>query len=304
MDRIRQMEVFAQIVESGSFTRAAEVLGLPRSTLSTTVQMLENRLGVQLLHRTTRALRPTADGLRYLVQARALIESMDEAEQMFRDSPAEISGHLRIDMPSRLARRTVVPALPGFLARHPRLTLDLSATDRRTDLLAEGVDGVVRMAVLEDSELVCRVLGNSAMTTAASPAYLQRHGTPSGPDDLAGHLLVNYAQHMPARDAELELAGGRTIRLPARLCVDNTEAYYAAALAGLGLIQVPRHSIRDDVAAGRLVEVLPDLRPAPLPLSFLYPSRRNLAPRVRVFSDWLAALLRAAGVVQDQPGAG
>jgi Transcriptional regulator len=298
MDRIRQMEVFAQIVESGSFTRAAEVLGLPRSTLSTSVQMLENRLGAQLLHRTTRALRPTPDGLRFLAQARALIEAMDEAEAMFSDTPAELTGHLRIDMPSRLARRTVIPALPGFLARHPRLTLDLSATDRRIDLLAEGVDAVVRMAVLEDSDLVCRVLGRSPMATVASPAYVARHGMPAGPEDLAGHVLVNYAQQMPARSAELELPEGRMVPMAARLCVDNAESYYAAALSGIGIIQSPRHSMVEDLARGRLVELLPGYPPDPMPMSFLYPSRRNLAPRVRVFGDWLAALLRDSGVVE------
>lgn len=303
MDRIRQMEVFAQIVESGSFTRAAEVLGLPRSTLSTVVQGLENRLGVQLLHRTTRALRPTPDGLRYLAQARGLIEAMDEAETMFRDAPSALTGHLRIDMPSRMARRIVIPALPDFLGRHPGLTLDLSATDRRIDLLGEGVDAVLRMAVLDDSDLACRVLGPVRMATVASPAYLARHGTPRTPADLGGHVLVNYAQQMPARRAELELAG-EVVALPSVLCVDNAESYHAAALAGLGIIQSPRHSLAEDFAAGALVEILPGHLPAPVPLSFLTPSRRNLAPRVRAFADWLAALLRAKGVVGDQAGPG
>lgn len=296
MDRIRQMEVFVQVVDSGSFTRAAEVLGLPRSTLSTVLQALENRLGAQLLHRTTRRLRPTNDGLRFLATARALIEAMDEAETLFADTPAEVTGHLRIDMPSRLARTTVIPALPAFLSRHPGLSLDLSATDRRVDLLSEGVDGVVRMAVLEDSELICRVLGLVPQVTVASAEYVARHGLPRGPDDLGGHVLVNFAQQMPARSAELDLKGGATITLPSRFCVDNAESYAAAALAGLGIIQAPRHSLQADIDAGRLIELLPDHEPEPVPVSFLYPSRRNLAPRVRAFADWLEQVLRARNV--------
>ncbi|WP_068299796.1 LysR family transcriptional regulator [Pararhodobacter sp. CCB-MM2] len=298
MDRIRQMEVFAQIVDSGSFTRAAEVLGLPRSTLSTMVQGLENRLGAQLLHRTTRALRPTPDGLRYLAHARGLIDAMDEAETLFSAAPAALTGHLRIDMPSRLARRTVIPALPEFLDAHPELTLDLSATDRRIDLLSEGVDAVVRMGERADSEMISRVLGYSPQASVASADYIARHGQPQTPEELSQHWLVNFAQHMPARTAELELKGAVSVPMQSRFCVDNAESYYAAALSGLGIIQAPRHSFEAALQDGRLVEILPDLAPDPMTVSFLYPSRRNLAPRVRAFADWLEALLKRRGVTR------
>ena len=298
MDRIRQMEVFAQIVDSGSFTRAAEVLGLPRSTLSTMVQALENRLGAQLLHRTTRALRPTPDGLRYLAHARGLIEAMDEAETLFAATPATLTGHLRIDMPSRLARRTVIPALPEFLEAHPGLTLDLSATDRRIDLLSEGVDAVVRMGERSDSEMISRILGHAPQASVASADYLSRHGIPRSPEDLADHWLVNFAQHMPARVAELELKGRLRVPMKSRFCVDNAESYSAAALSGLGIIQAPRHSFARALQDGRLIEILPDLAPDPMAVSFLYPSRRNLAPRVRAFANWLEALLRRTGVTR------
>lgn len=159
MDRIQQMQTFVQVVDSGNFTRAAGALGLPRSTVSATVQALEDRLGVQLLQRTTRVVRPTQEGLRFAQSARALIDAMAEAEGQFRNRPEEISGRLRIDMPSRMARLMVIPRLADFRSRFPGIMLDLSATDRMVDLISEGIDAVVRMAELEDSELICRRIG-------------------------------------------------------------------------------------------------------------------------------------------------
>ena len=300
MDRIHQMQVFVQVVESGNFTRAAEALGLPRSTVSATVQALEDRLGVQLLHRTTRVVRPTQEGLQFTETARDLIDAMAEAEGQFRNQPGEISGRLHIDMPSRMARRMVIPHLHRFCALYPAVMLDISATDRMVDLVTEGIDAVLRLAELEDSELTCRRIGVVPMLTCASPDYLARHGRPERPQDLGAHVLINYALRMPAMSAEWDgIEDGREIAVAMRshLCVDNAETYVASALAGHGLIQVPVHDVAEDIAAGRLVEVLAGFRPAPLPISILYPRRRHLAPRLRVFMDWMAELLRTEGFV-------
>jgi len=301
MDRIHQMQVFVQVVDSGNFTRAAAALGLPRSTVSATVQALEDRLGVQLLQRTTRVVRPTQEGLQFAQTARDLIDAVAAAEGQFRNRPEDISGRLRIDMPSRMARRMVIPHLESFRRRFPAVTIDLSATDRMVDLVSEGIDAVVRMAELEDSELICRRIGVVPMLTCASAAYLARHGRPERPEDLGGHLLGNYALRMPASAAEWEgQENGRPITVPMQsyLCVDNAESYMAAALAGHGLIQVPAHDGDEDFASGRLVEVLADFRPASVPLSFLYPRRRHLAPRLRVFMEWMTDLLRREGFVE------
>ena len=292
------MQVFLQVVESGNFTRAAEALGLPRSTVSSTVQALEDRLGAQLFQRSTRVVRPTQDGLRLAGRARELVDAMAETEALFRQRPEQIRGALRIDMPGRLASRLLIPHLHEFRDRHPGITLDLSATDRLIDLVSEGVDAVIRLAVLEDSDLVCRRLGEVTMVTVASPGYLARSGVPQGPGDLGGHLLVNFAQTMPAPVAEWDgRARGRpiTVAMRSALCVDSAETYASAALHGHGLVQVPLHGVADDIAQGRLVEVLADWRPAPLPLSILYARRRHLPPRLRVFMDWLAGLLRREG---------
>lgn len=301
MDRIHQMQLFVQVVESGNFTRAAEALRLPRSTVSATVQALEDRLGVQLLQRTTRVVRPTQEGLQFAQTARDLIDAVAAAEGQFRHRPEEISGRLRIDMPSRMARRMVIPHLAAFRARHPAVTFEISATDRMVDLVSEGIDAVVRMAELEDSELICRRIGVVPMLTCASADYIAQHGRPEQPEDLGAHLLVSYALRMPASSADWEgRAAGREITVPmqSHLCVDNAESYVAGALAGHGLIQVPAHDVAGDIAAGRLVEVLAAFRPAPVPVSILYPRRRHLAPRLRAFMDWMAELLQAEGFVQ------
>lgn len=301
MDRIHQMHVFVQVVESGNFTRAAEALGLPRSTVSGMVQALEDRLGVQLLQRTTRVVRPTQEGLQFADTARDLIDAVAQAEGQFRHRPEEISGRLRIDMPSRIARRMVIPHLQDFRARFPAVTLDISATDRMIDPVSEGIDAVVRLAVLEDSDLICRRIGDVPILTCAGADYIMRHGTPKTPADLTDHHLVNYALRMPALSAEWdgqENGHEITIAMQSHLCVDNAESYVAGALHGHGLIQVPAHDVADDIAAGSLIEVLADYRPAPVPLSFLYARRRYLASRLKVFMDWMTELLRNESFVE------
>ena len=293
------MQVFVQVVESGNFTRAAEALGLPRSTVSSTVQALEDRLGVQLLQRTTRVVRPTQEGVQFADTARDLVDAFAQAEGQFRLRHDDISGRLRIDMPSRIARRLVIPHLHEFRARYPAVTLEISATDRMIDLVSEGIDAVVRLADLEDSELICRKIGDVPMLTCAGADYLAQHGTPLTPADLADHHIVNYALRMPALSSEWEgLEGGRevTVAMQSHLCVDNAESYVAGALHGHGLIQVPVYDVADDIAAGRLVEVLAEFRPSPVPISILFARRRHLAPRLRAFMDWLEEVLRREGV--------
>lgn len=295
------MQVFIQVVDSGNFTRAAEVLGLPRSTVSSTVQTLEDRLGVQLLQRTTRVVRPTQEGLQFADSARDLVDAFAQAEGQFRLRPDDISGRLRIDMPSRIARRLVIPHLQDFRARYPAVTLEISATDRMIDLVSEGIDAVVRLAVLEDSELICRKIGDVPMLTCAGPGYLAEYGVPQTPADLTDHHLVNYALRMPALSSEWDgIEDGReiTVAMQSHLCVDNAESYVTGALHGHGLIQVPAYDVADDIAAGRLVEVLSEFRPSPVPISILYTRRRHLAPRLRVFMDWLEEMLRRERVVK------
>ncbi|WP_417280041.1 LysR family transcriptional regulator [Celeribacter sp.] len=193
MDRIKQMQVFVQVVESGNFACAVEVFGQPRSTVSVMVQALEDRLGVQLLQRTKRVVSLTQEGLQFVATSRDLISAMAEGEGQFRHEPEQIAGRLRIDMPSRIARRFVIPHLHEFCAHYPGLTLDISATDHMIDPVSEGVGAVVRLAELSDSDLICRKIEELPILTCASALYVARFGVPERYDDLEHHVSVNYA---------------------------------------------------------------------------------------------------------------
>lgn len=305
MDRIRQVEVFIQVMESGNFTRAAQALNIPRSTVSTTIQALEDRLGAQLLQRTTRQVTPTQDGLQFLEAARSLVDTYEEAESMFRSEPQQAEGRLHVDIPSRIGRQIVIPALPEFLEQNPLVQLEFSMNDRIINMLTEGVDCVIRVGHLPDSELVCRKLGDLEVINCASPAYLTRYGTPKSLGDLAKHQLVNYSANLPALAAEWEyLVDGReqVVKMPSMITVDNAEAYIACAIAGMGIIQIPEFDVEQAIEEGTLVRVLHDYQAPSMPISLLYPSRRNLPLRVRVFQKWVTDLLSVHGVWSDCSG--
>ena len=294
MDRIDLLQVFVRVAEAGSFTRAADRLGLPRATISTAVQQLETRLGSRLLHRTTRRVGLTPDGEVMLERARALVADMEDMEQQFLPAHGQVSGKLKVDVPSRIARRLIAPALPGFFERHPAIELELGSSDRAVDLVLEGVDCALRVGPLASSSLVARPLGHFTLINCASPAYLARHGTPRTPVDLPQHMAVNYASPTSGRAAPWEWQrDGETasLRMRSQVAANNAETYIACALAGLGLIQIPAYDVREHLAAGELVEVLTDARAEPLPVQLVYPHRRNLSRRVQAFAGWLETLL-------------
>lgn len=302
MDRFESLRVFVRVAEAGSFTRAAESLLMPRSSVSTAIQQLEARVGARLLHRTTRQVSLTPEGAAYYERCLRLLADLEETEGLFRQAGARPAGKLRIDMPGRLARLVVAPALPGFLERYPEIEVELGATDRAVDLVQEGVDCAVRVGELSDSRLVVRRVGALALINCASPAYLARHGTPRGVDELAGHLAVGYASPFSGRIDEweyVEAGARRTVPMRSSVVVNNAEAYIACCLAGLGLIQIPAYDVQDDIRAGRLVEVLPRHRAAPMPLSLLYPHRRHLSRRLQAFVEWAVALFRERLLFED-----
>lgn len=302
MDRVRQMEVFIQVMESGNFTRAATALGLPRSTISTVIQTLEDRLGAQLLRRSTRQMVPTDEGQRFLAMARELVDAMNDTDRMFRRENAQLNGRLRVDMPSRIGRRIVIPALPGLLDQHPDLQIELSTSDSMVDLISEGLDCVVRVGNLSDSAIICQKLGEVFLITCGSPEYFARFGMPETTEQLSHHRMVNYGQSLPTRPASFvhqSLSRFAEVPVSTNVTVNNAEAYIAAALAGLGLIQIPAFDVRDLVNSGRLVPVLGRFRPPPMQLSLLYARRRNVPARIQVFQKWVSALLRREGVFAE-----
>ncbi len=296
MDRIDLFRVFARVVECANFTRAADTLGMPRSSVSAAIQELEGRVGARLLHRTTRKVTPTQDGAALYERCLRLIADVEETENLFRHSIVGPSGTLRVDMPGRIGRLIVAPALPEFLERYPQISVELGVTDRAVNLIEERVDCVLRVGTLCDSGLVARAIGDLPLINVASPAYLARHGVPRTPADLERHRLVNYASPSNGRVAPWEWVEGdevKRVALRARVTVNSAEAYIACCLAGLGLIQIPAYDVNAHLRAGELVEVLPDHRAAPMPMTLLYPHRQHLSRRFQVFAEWLEALLRA-----------
>jgi len=293
---IEELRIFSRVAELASFSRAADQLGLTRARTSVAVQQLEDRLGTRLLQRTTRSVRLTEDGQRFLERCKDYLAEGEQLAGMFRAGAGGLTGRLRIDLPATVARDIVIPRLPEFLALHPALEIGISTTDRHVDLVNEGFDCVLRVGVLGDSELVARPLGFMRMANAASPAYLQAHGTPRTLADLASHRIVHFAQTLSPNDAGWEYfdaAQGRYSMQPMRslVTVNGTDAYNAAAIAGLGLIQAPVGGLRPCFAEGSLVQVMPAFTARPMPVSLVYVNRRQLAPRVLAVMNWLTELL-------------
>jgi DNA-binding transcriptional LysR family regulator len=296
MDRFDAMRVFVQVVEQRSFTRAAEGLGLPRSTATDAIKQLEARLGVRLLQRTTRTVGPTLDGEAYYRKCVEILGEIEDAEAAF--AGAKPRGLLRVDVHGTLARRFVLPGLPAFLARYPDLELFMGEGDRWVDLVREGVDCVLRVGEPRDTDMVARRVAMLSEVTCASPGYLQEFGVPASIEELEGHRMVGFRSSATGALLPLEFIQdgvARTVSLPTRLSVTGAESYSAAARLGLGLIQAPRYNLLADLERGTLVEVLPDHPPAPSPVSLMYPRNRQLSPRVRVFIDWLAEAFAEAG---------
>lgn len=290
LDSVR---VFIKVAELGSFTRAAQQLGLSKARASVRVNQLEAELGSRLLQRTTRAVRPTADGEQFLVRARRLVLDADELVGLFQ-SPSNLRGRVRVDMPVNLARNFVIPRLPEFLAAHPQLEVLLSTTDRRVDLVREGFDCVLRVGLLADSGLVVKKLGTLPLVNCASPAYLLRYGTPRSLADLERHVVVHYSQALGADPPSFEYRDGAHYRdLPMRclVTVNSADAYQSACLAGLGIVQTPRIGTRFELVERTLIEVLPDFPARPLPVSLVHPHAGSVPKRIRAFMTWLAQLL-------------
>lgn len=306
MDRLDAMRVFVRVMERRSFTRAAEDLGLPRSTVTDAVKQTEARLGTRLLQRTTRHVTPTLDGEAYHLRCLSILAEVEDAESAF--SGAVPKGTLRIDVQGKLARHFVLPNLKDFLRRYPGLSLQMSEGDRLVDLVQDGVDCVLRAGTPQDSDLTVRHITLLPQATLASPEYLAEHGVPTHPDDLlAGHRMVGFRSSATGGTLPLEfLINGqlRQISLPVSLSVNGADSYSAAAVHGFGLVQIPRYHADLLLAAGSVREVLPETPPPGMAVSVLYPRSRQLSPRLRVFIDWLVTVFAATPPASVRRGTG
>lgn len=304
VNKLELLRTFVRVSEVSSFTQAAESLGLPRSTVSEQVRALERLLGTQLFNRTTRRVQATQDGALLYERSKDLLSGMDEIESLFSADDAELAGRLRIDLPTMMARRVIIPALPQFLQRFPRLEVELSCTDRQVDLLREGFDCVMRIGALQDLDVVARPVGQLSMRNCASPAYLARYGVPRTLQDLADHQLVHYVRTLGARSAGFEYLQGGELQFQAMagvVTVNNAEAYSAACLAGLWLIQVPAVGVAEHLQRGELVSLLEDWQAPAMPVSLLYARQRHVPRRVQAFMQWLGEVLHTQvdAVVSD-----
>ncbi|WP_085123914.1 LysR family transcriptional regulator [Tistlia consotensis] len=295
MDRLDCMRLFVRVVERRSFTAAASDLGLSRSTATEAVKRLEAQLGARLLERTTRHVAATLDGQAYYHRCLSILAEVEDAESALRN--AEPRGLLRVDAHPLLTRTFLLPRLPAFLERYPLVSLQLGQSDRLVDLVREGVDCVIRAGEPRDSGMVLRRLATIREATCASPDYLARHGVPASPDALEGHRAVGFVSSRSGEVLPLEFTVEgrlREVRLPSRVTANNSDTVAELARMGFGLVQAPRYRFERDLAEGRLVEVLADFPPSPTPLSALYPQKRQLAPRLRVFLDWAVEIFAAA----------
>jgi LysR family transcriptional regulator for bpeEF and oprC len=293
-DRLEAMRAFCRIVEVGSFTAAAQALGVAKTTISGQLQALELKLGVKLLHRTTRRVTATPDGAVFYERAKALLDDIDELEALTSLSSGVARGRVRVEMPSPLGRFLVIPALPGFVARYPEIKLDIGCSERVVDLVYEGVDCAIRGGAISDPDLVCRPVGKMRFTLCASPKYLASAPALQAPDDIVEHRFLAFVFPSSGRQLQPVLQQGDAsyaIEQMPEMRFNHAAAYIAAGEAGLGIVAVPKPEVQAQLAAGTLVEVLPGWHMASMPLSLVYPYTRRLSKRVRTFADWMAALM-------------
>ncbi len=306
MDKFQAMKVFMRVVEANSFTRAADNLGIPRATVTTTIRNLEHSLKVRLLNRTTRSVSLTHDGAAYYERCARILADVEETESAFRDVAKRPQGRLRIDVPSTIGRLILIPNLREFRARYPDVELVIGMGDRQVDLVREAVDCVIRVGELQDSTLVARRIGTAKAVSCASPEYLGRHGIPACIEDLKNHHAVGYFSSRTGRVFDWEFSvGGKSVPVKVRsdVSVNDGEAYIACGLQGFGLIQPSRLLALPHLQSGALVEVLPHLSPATMSISAAYMQNRHLSPKVRAFVDWVTELFQSCpllGGVEDR----
>lgn len=294
MDRFDAMRAYLQIVDSGSYTRAAQQLKLHKATLSQQIRRLEDKLGARLLTRTTRSVAPTAEGLVYYQHARAILQQLDEVETQLRMSTSAPAGHLRVDVPVAMGRLVFAPEIRHFLERYPKITLELGCSDRAVDMIPAGVDCALRGGELPDSRLVARSVGDLRFVLCAAPHYINERGLPASPEALSGHHQVGYVTASGGKLRAVRLTrGDQSVELdmPARFVTTDSATALSAGLDGLGIVQLAQFVASHYLTSGALVPVLPGWQSPSLPLHLVTPTARKRSARVQAFIDWAHALL-------------
>jgi LysR family transcriptional regulator for bpeEF and oprC len=266
---------------------------LPKATTTTLIQRLEASLGVKLLNRSTRRVSVTPDGDAYYQRCVSILTQVRETEESLAQRHATPSGRLRVEVPTLMSRLVIVPALPAFFERYPAIELELGCSERRADLIEEGIDCALWSGELQDSSLIARGVGQLYFATCAAPSYLAKHGTPAHPDQLAQHHCINHFSPRTGKIFDWVFAKDNLriqTSLSGHIALDDENSYVAAAEAGLGIAQIPAFVVKEAMERGSLELVLGDWLPEPVPLYVVYPQNRHLSSKIRVFVDWIAAL--------------
>lgn len=290
MELLQSMQVFARLAELGSFTRAADAMQIGRPQVTRAIQDLETSLGVRLFQRTTRTVRLTSEGERFYERVTEILSDVAQATAMFASPGSTLRGRLRVDIPTAFSQPGLIQSLRDFSNLYPDIELALGVTDRAVDLIAEGVDCVLRIGELPSSSLVARRIGLATMVTCAAPRYLKQHGEPKTLDELSAHRGVTFISGQNQRPLPwhfLDSGDEQTYVSRHGITVNESNAYVECGVAAFGIVQAPGITLDRFLADGSLVEVLRPYRPRPRPVSVLYPSRSHLAPQVHVFVDWV-----------------
>lgn len=298
MDRLQAMQIFARVVEMHGFSKAAENLSIPPSTVTRAIKELENFLGVKLLQRTTRHLKLTPDGSLYYDHCRRLLAELEAVEASFPGSAGQAKGKLRVGMTASMARLFVLPAIKKFQARYPDIELTLTVSDRTVELVPEGIDCVIRAGVPQDSPtMVARRIASFEWLTCASPGYLKEHGEPNSLEDLKHHHAVGFLSGHQGRSMDWRFVSNgeeRVVQMTENLIVNDTDTYIACGLEGLGLIRAASYMVLPHLHRGDLQRVLAHSQAPAVPISVMYPQNRYLSPTVRTFVDWVIERIQLA----------
>jgi DNA-binding transcriptional LysR family regulator len=293
MDRLAAMNAFVRVVEAGTFTRAAETLDVPNATVTRLIQALEQELKVRLLHRTTRSVTVTAEGATYYERVVRLLADLADIESSTAQSLARPRGKVRVETAAGIGTQVLVPALADFWRAYPDVEIELGVGTRYADLVAEGIDCAIRAGEVSEQWMVARRLGGFRFSTCATPAFLEKHGVPARPEDLATVPTVGLLTARSGRPLPFSFGGGAEateLALNHQLVVNDTNAYLSAARAGLGVIQAPSYAVHEALRSGELVSLLEDWRTPTVPVNLIYAPNRYLSAKVRVFIDWVVTV--------------
>lgn len=303
-DRLGEMAAFVAVIDAGGLAAGARAMGMTASAMSKLLARLEQRLGVRLVHRTTRRMALTVEGRRFHQRARDILAEVDHAESELQASGRQPKGLLRVSLSHGFGTLQVVPLLPAFATHHPGIELELIFADHHVDLLAEGIDVAVRVGSVRDESLVARKLATHERIVCAAPSYLQRHGTPRQPADLARHTCVRYAAASALNAWPFRGEGGKVERISVSGTIrsNNVDALYAAVLGGLAIGRMPDFIAGPELASGRLVPLLQDFAlPEASPIHAVWPAQRQPSPRLRAFVDFLLERFQPVAPWQGLP---